>query len=194
MSQPCSRCRGTGQIIEKPCRKCGGAGRVEVEKSFQLHIQPGVDTGSRLRVPGKGGAGLHGGRPGDLYVVIHVRANDIFTRNGEDLLCEVPVPYETCVLGGVVEVPTISGKAKMRVPAGTQSGTILRLKGKGVPSLRGGARGDLHIRVLVESPTGLTAEQQEQLRKFAAGLNEKNYPRMASYRERAKRFLRDDQA
>ena len=194
MSQPCSRCRGTGQIIEKPCRKCGGAGRVEVEKSFQLHIQPGVDTGSRLRVPGKGGAGLHGGRPGDLYVVIHVRANDIFTRNGEDLLCEVPVPYETCVLGGVVEVPTISGKAKMRVPAGTQSGTILRLKGKGVPSLRGGARGDLHIRVLVESPTGLTAEQQEQLRKFAAGLNEKNYPRMASYRVRAKRFLRDDQA
>ena len=88
MSQPCSRCRGTGQIIEKPCRKCGGAGRVEVEKSFQLHIQPGVDTGSRLRVPGKGGAGLHGGQPGDLYVVIHVRANDIFTRNGEDLLCE----------------------------------------------------------------------------------------------------------
>ena len=194
MSQPCSRCRGTGQIIEKPCRKCGGAGRIEVEKSFQLHIQPGVDTGSRLRVPGKGGAGLRGGKPGDLYVVIHVRANDIFTRNEEDLLCEIPVPYETCVLGGVVEVPTISGKAKMRVPAGTQSGTILRLKGKGVPSLRGGARGDLHIRVLVESPTGLSAEQQELLRKFAASLTEKNHPRIASYRERAKRFLRDDQA
>ncbi len=194
MRQACPACGGTGQVIEKPCRKCRGRGQVQVEKSFQLHIQPGVDTGSRLRVPGKGQAGIRGGQPGDLYVFIHVRPSDVFTRSGDDLMCEVPVPFATAVLGGVVDVPTISGKAKMRVPAGTQSGTTLRLRGKGVPSLRGGARGDLHIRILVESPVGLSREQEELLRKFNAGLTAANQPRQKAYAERAGRFLRDDQS
>ena len=190
----CSTCGGTGQIIEKPCRKCRGRGQVRVEKSFQLHIQPGVDTGSRLRVPGKGEAGQRGGQPGDLYVFITVRPNEIFQRNGNDLMCEVPIPFTAAVLGGVVEVPTITGKAKMRVPAGTQSGTVLRLKGKGVPSLRGGARGDLHIRVVVETPVALSKEQLETLTKFSDSLTDKNQPRQKSYAERARQFMREDQA
>ena len=192
--QPCRTCGGTGQIIEKPCRKCRGRGQVRVEKSFQLHIQPGVDTGSRLRVPGKGEAGQRGGQPGDLYVFITVRPNEIFQRNGNDLMCEVPIPFTAAVLGGVVEVPTITGKAKMRVPAGTQSGTVLRLKGKGVPSLRGGARGDLHIRVVVETPVALSKEQLETLTKFSDSLTDKNQPRQKSYAERARQFMREDQA
>ena len=165
-----------------------------MEKSFQLHIQPGVDTGSRLRVPGKGEAGQRGGQPGDLYVFITVRPNEIFQRNGNDLMCEVPIPFTAAVLGGVVEVPTITGKAKMRVPAGTQSGTVLRLKGKGVPSLRGGARGDLHIRVVVETPVALSKEQLETLTKFSDSLTDKNQPRQKSYAERARQFMREDQA
>ncbi len=192
--QPCSSCGGTGEIIEKPCRKCRGQGRIQVEKSFQLHIQPGVDTGSRLRVPGKGGAGLRGGAAGDLYVFITVRPSAIFDRSGDDLLCEVPIPFTTSTLGGIVEVPTITGKAKMRVPAGTQSGTILRLKGKGVPSLRGGARGDLHVRVVVESPVGLTSAQEELLKKFQESLVTKNSPRQTTYAQKAAKFLREDNA
>lgn len=190
--QPCRTCGGTGQIIEKPCRKCGGKGQVRVEKSFQLHIQPGVDTGSQLRVPGKGEAGQRGGQPGDLYVVITVQPNEIFQRNGNDLMCEVPIPFTSAVLGGIVEVPTITGRAKMRVPAGTQSGTILRLKGKGVPSLRGGGRGDLHIRVVVETPVVLSKEQLEILTKFRDSLTDKNQPRQKSYEERAGQFMRED--
>lgn len=194
MRQPCAACGGTGEIIEKPCKRCRGRGRIQVEKSFQLHIQPGVDTGSRLRVPGKGEAGLRGGSAGDLYVFITVRPNDIFERSGNDLLCELPVPVAACVLGGIVDVPTISGKTKMRIPAGTQCGSLLRLKGKGMPSLRGGARGDLHIRVMCETPVELSKEQQELLEKFNQTLSEKNQPRQKAYTERAKRFLRDDQA
>ena len=190
--QPCPSCGGTGEIIEKPCRKCHGQGRVQVEKSFQLHIKPGVDTGSRLRVPGKGEAGIRGGQPGDLYVFITVRPSPVFARNGDDLICEVPVPFATCVAGGIVEVPTISGKAKMRIPAGTQSGSTLRLRGKGMPSLRGGERGDLHVKVLVESPVALSAEQLELLNKFNATLTDRNRPRQVAYADRARQFLRED--
>ncbi len=192
MRQPCRSCGGAGQIIEKPCRKCHGKGQQRVEKSFRVNIQPGVDTGSRLRVPGKGGAGSRGGQPGDLYVFIHVRASDIFARNGNDLVCEVPVPVDVCVAGGVIDVPTISGKTRMRVPAGTQGGSVLRVKGKGVPALRGGARGDLHIRVVVETPIGLDRRQEELLQALTDTLGEKNYPRRAEYVRRAGNFLREE--
>ena len=191
--QPCPACGGTGEIIEKPCRKCHGQGRVQEKKTLKLHIQPGVDTGSRLRVAGKGEAGLRGGPPGDLYVVIHVRPSAVFAREAEDLMCEVPIDFATAAAGGVVEVPTISGKAKMRVPAGTQSGSTLRLKGKGVPSLRGAGRGDLLVRVIVETPTHLTKEQEELLNKFNQTLTARNRPRYNAFAERAKNFLRDDQ-
>lgn len=189
--QPCPSCGGSGEIIEKPCKKCHGSGRVQTRESFQLHIPAGVASGSQLRVPGKGGAGIRGGRSGDLYVFITVKPNDVFERSGNDLLCEVPISLAMAVNGGVVDVPTIAGKAKMKIPAGTQSGTILRLKGKGAPSLRGGARGDLHIRIAVESPVSLTKEQREMLDKFNASLGSVNQPRQYQFAKRAANFLKD---
>ena len=190
--QPCPTCQGTGQIIEKPCRKCRGQGRVREEKPLPVRIPPGVDNGNQLRIAGKGGAGLRGGQPGDLYIFIHVRSSSVFEREGDDLLCEVPIPFAVAVAGGVVEVPTISGRAKLKIPAGTQSGSVLRLKGKGAPSLRGGARGNLHLRILVESPVGLNSEQLKLLEAFNASLTVKNNPRQNNYRANAGKFLRGD--
>lgn len=190
--QACSACRGTGQIIEKPCRKCSGHGRVQIRDSFSIRIPPGVDTGSQLRVQGRGGAGLRGGQNGDLYVVFHVRSNKIFDRNGDDLICEVPVPFSVLVNGGIIDVPTIAGKTKMRIPAGTQSGSIMRIKGKGSPNLRRGSRGDLHVRLVVETPVKLSREQQELLDKFNASLKETNNPKAEKFAAEAKRFLRGD--
>ncbi len=188
--QACPTCNGTGQMIQKPCPKCHGEGVVRVEKTLQIHIPPGVDTGSRLRVSGEGEGGRNGGRTGDLYVVIHVRQHDVFKREGSDILCEVPIDFVTAALGGVVEVPTISGKAKMKVPEGTQSGTVLRLKGKGVPSLRGGYRGDQHVKIFVEVPKNLKREQKEVLQKFRTACgDEKVHPMRDSFLERAKRFF-----
>ncbi len=190
--QPCAACHGTGRIIEKPCRKCRGQGRVREEKPLPVRIPPGVDNGTQLRISGKGSAGLRGGRAGDLYIFIHVRSSSVFAREGDDLLCEVPIPFAVAVAGGVVEVPTISGKAKLKVPAGTQSGSVLRLKGKGAPSLRGGARGNLHLRMVVESPVGLNSEQLKLLDAFNASLGAKNNPRQNNFRANAGKFLRGD--
>ena len=190
--QECPSCHGEGQIIEKPCRKCGGQGRVRTQESFQIHIRPGVNTGSQLRVQGRGSAGLRGGRDGDLYVFIHVKPSKVFERRDDDLLCEVPVPFTILANGGAIDVPTISGCTRMQVPAGTQSGAVLRLKGKGVPSLRGGSRGDLHVKVVVETPVKLTKEQQELLEKFNATLTGSNQPRKTRFTETAGNFLRSD--
>ena len=188
--QACPTCRGTGQIVEKPCKKCRGEGRVRVEKTLQIHIPPGVDTGSRLRVAGEGESGVRGGRNGDLYVVIHVRAHEIFHREGNDVICELPVSYSVATLGGVVEVPTVSGVAKMKVPAGTQTRTIVRMRGKGMPALRGGERGDMHVRIFVEVPAGLNREQQQLLEQFEASLKaDKNYPLKSEFLNKAKRFM-----
>ena len=191
--QQCPNCSGTGEIIEKPCPKCHGNGRQKVSAPLQIHIPAGVDNDSQLRVPGKGNAGLRGGQHGNLYVIIHVRPSDVFEREDNDLLCEVPVPFHIAVAGGEVDVPTITGKTTIRVPAGTQSDTILRLKGKGAPSVRGTGRGDLHIRILVETPVGLSKEQLELLEKFNASLSEKNNRRQKEFAERAKQFLKGDE-
>ena len=190
--QPCPACQGTGQIIEKPCRKCRGQGRIREEKPLQVHIPPGVDTGTQLRISGKGGAGLRGGRAGDLYVFMHVRSSSVFEREGDDLLCEVPIPFAVAVAGGVVEVPTIAGKAKLKIPPGTQSGAVLRMKGKGAPSLRGGARGNLHLRMVVESPVGLNNEQLKLLAAFNDSLAPRNNPRQNNYRAVAGKFMRGE--
>ncbi|MDD3117856.1 MAG: molecular chaperone DnaJ [Victivallales bacterium] len=188
--QSCPNCGGTGQIIKNPCQACHGEGRVRVEKTLQIHIPPGVDTGSRLRVSGEGESGGPGGRAGDLYVVIHVRPHDVFVREGNDVLCEVPIDFVTAALGGIIEVPTISGTAKMKIPEGTQNGTILRLKGKGIPALRGGSRGDQHVKIFVEVPRNLNREQKEALQKFRTACgNEKIHPMRDSFLERAKRFF-----
>ena len=187
--QACPTCGGTGQIVKNPCTKCRGEGQVRIEKTLQIHIPPGVDTGSRLRVAGEGEGGRNGGHDGDLYVVIHVRPHDVFRREGNDILCEVPIDFVTATLGGIIEVPTISGKAKMRVPEGTQNGTVLRLKGKGVPSLRGGYRGDQHVKIFVEVPHELTREQKELLQKFAQACGNNVHPMRESFLEKAKRFF-----
>ena len=190
--QPCPSCSGTGQIIEKPCPKCHGQSRVKSSAPLQFHIPAGVDTNSQIRISGKGNAGLRGGPAGDLYVIIRVRSSNVFEREGNDLLCEVPIPFAIAAAGGEIDVPTISGKTKIRVPAGTQSDAMLRLKGKGAPSLRGGGRGDLHIRIIVETPSNLSDEQLELLEKFNASLTEKNNKRQQEFAERAKNFLQGE--
>ncbi|MBO5668499.1 MAG: molecular chaperone DnaJ [Lentisphaeria bacterium] len=190
--QPCPNCSGTGQVIEKPCPKCHGQTRVKVTAPLQIHIPAGMDNGSQLRVPGKGNAGVRGGANGDVYIITRVRPSEVFEREGNDLLCEVPIPFAVAAAGGEVDVPTISGKAKIRVPAGTQSDTVLRLKGKGAPSVRGNGRGDLHIRLIVETPAGLSAAQLEMLEKFNASLTEKNQRMQKNFAEKAKNFLRGE--
>lgn len=190
--QTCPKCRGEGVSIKNPCKKCHGDGRIRVDKTLEVHIPPGVDTGSRLRVSGEGEAGFRGGPHGDLYVVIHVKPHEIFQREGNDLICEVPIDFPTAAMGGVIEVPTVTGKAKMKIPVGTQNGTILRLRGKGVPSLRGGGRGDQHVRIFVEVPERLSDEQKELLEKFSATLKNSpdNHPMIKSFLKKAKRFFK----
>lgn len=190
-AQPCPTCQGTGQKIEKPCKECRGSGHKSVNRTIKINIPPGVDTGSKLRVSGEGEPGENGGQKGDLYVVIHLRQHDVFEREGVTLYTTVPIDFTTAVLGGTIEVPTLSGKAKMVIPAGTQSGTSLRLKEKGMPSLRGGARGALIVRVIVEIPKNASKEQTELLTKFQASSTDKQYPIKESFLQRAKRFLSD---
>lgn len=192
--QTCNSCGGTGEIIKTPCKKCGGEGRVRVEKDLKIHIPPGVDTGSRLRVAGEGESSAGGGRPGDLYVVIHVMPHDIFQRDGLDILCEVPIDFSTAALGGVVAIPTITGEAKLKIPEGTQNGTILRLRGKGIPSLRGGQRGDQHIKIFVEVPRNLNREQKELLKAYLESCETaRNHPMRDSFLKKAKRFFKRDE-
>ncbi len=186
----CPACHGSGQIISKPCHACGGAGKVRVEKELQIHIPPGVDNGSRLRVAKEGEAGERGGAPGDLYVVIRVRPHSVFQRDGQDIICEVPVDLFTAAAGGIVEVPTVTGKTRMKIPSGTSSGAMLRLRGKGMPSLKGGARGDQLVRIFVETPVNLSAEQQELLTKLASTVTPGNLPKQAEFKKKAERFLK----
>jgi molecular chaperone DnaJ len=188
--QACPTCGGEGETIKNPCRKCNGQGRVRAEKTLKIHIPPGVDTGSRLRVAGEGEGGVRGGSPGDLYVIMHVKPHDVFQRDDLDVLCEIPIQFPTAALGGVVEVPTISGKTKMKIPAGTQNGTVLRLKGKGFPSLRGGRRGDQHIRVFIEVPKNLNKEQKELLKKYSEIQNKSSHPIMDAFLKKAKNFIK----
>lgn len=187
--QACPKCGGTGQIVENPCKKCHGDGRIQIEKTLSIHIPPGVDTGSRLRVAGEGESGVRGGRAGDLYVMIHVKEHEIFHREGNDVLVELPVDFVTATLGGLIDVPTVSGKARMKVPAGSQSGTTLRIRGKGMPSLRGGSRGDMHVRFVVEVPQKLSREQQSLLEKFQQSLKDENMPYKTGFLKKAKRFM-----
>lgn len=168
LRQTCPRCNGSGQILEKPCKTCHGEGRHEHHAEIKLRIPPGVDTGSRLRSAGNGEAGFRGGPAGDLYVVLHVKPHEIFQRDGDDLLCEAPVSFVQAALGAEIEVPTLDGKVTVKIPAGTQPGVAFRVRGKGVKNLQGYGHGDLHVRIQVEVPTSLNAEQKAKLREFAA--------------------------
>lgn len=187
--QTCPYCRGQGETVDSPCATCGGEGRVQKRKRIQIHIPAGVDTGSRLRVPGEGEAGPRGAPSGDLYVVIHVRPHDLFRRDGSDVHCDIPIPFTRAALGGPVKIPTLSGTAEIKVPAGTQHGTVFRLRGKGVPSVRGGGRGDQHVHVVVEVPTKLNAEQRSKLEEFERAASEDTYPKLKKFLKNAKRFF-----
>lgn len=190
VSQTCPRCRGLGEIIEKPCRVCGGEGRVEKTSRIKIKIPAGIAHGSRLRSAGNGEAGVRGGGQGDLYIVIHIQEHPVFEREESNLFCEVPIPFSIAALGGEVPVPTLEGKANVKVPPGTQSGQTFKLRGKGIVEVNGRDRGDLYARLLVEVPTDLNAEQRQKLEEFAALCGEENTPLHKSFFERAKDFFR----
>ena len=190
VSQTCPRCRGAGHIVEKPCRKCDGEGRVEKTSSIKLKIPTGIGDGSRLRSARNGEAGIRGGPQGDLYVVIHIKEHEIFRRDEDNLYCEVPIAFSLAALGGDVAVPTLEGKANLKVPAGTQSGQVFKLRGKGIVHVNGRERGDLLVQVLVEVPTRLNAEQRAKLEEFAGLCGEDNTPLRKSFFERAKGFFK----
>jgi len=190
IAQTCPACQGAGRVIEKPCKACHGAGRRDRPSKIKLKIPGGVDTGSRLRSVGNGQAGLRGGPSGDLYVILHVKPHEIFQRDGDDLLCEVPVGFVQAALGTEIEVPTLEGKAEIKIPAGTQPGTMFRLKGKGVKNVQGYGHGDLHVRVMVEVPTHLTSAQKAKLQEFAEICNGKESPLSQGFFEKAKKLFK----
>ena len=190
ISQTCPRCRGAGEIIEKPCHQCHGEGRVEKLSRVKLKIPAGIREGSRLRSSRNGEAGIRGGPPGDLYVVIHIKEHKLFQRDGDNLYCEVPIPFSLAALGGEVDVPTLEGKAHLKCPAGTQSGQMFKLRGKGIANINGRDRGDLLTRLIVEVPLRLNAEQRHKLEEFAALCGEENTPLRKSFFERAKEFFK----
>ncbi len=189
VQQPCPDCSGTGQIISNPCSECRGQGRVEKAGLIKLRVPGGITEGARLRSSGNGDAGFRGGPAGDLYVVIHIRQHEVFEREEDNLFCEVPVSFSKATLGGEVMVPTLDGKAALKIPSGTQSATVFRLRGKGMPRLNSGNKGDLMVRVQVEVPTNLNAEQKEKLKAFSDSCGEQNEPMAESFFQKAKRFF-----
>lgn len=167
----CQKCRGEGTVIDSPCRDCRGRGLVQKVKKISVKIPPGVDTGSRLRVVGEGEAGEKGGPYGDLYVVIHVKPHEVFLRQGKDILCEIPITFGQAAMGAKIKIPSLNGQVKMNIPSGTQSGTVFRLKGRGMPDLRGFRKGDEHVKIFIETPRHLSKRQKELLKEFES-LNE----------------------
>jgi len=192
IQQTCPRCHGSGTVIGDPCSKCHGQGRVEERRNLSVKVPAGVDSGDRIRLAGEGEAGPLGGPTGDLYVEIAVRPHAIFTREGADLICEVPISFVTAVLGGELEVPTLDGRVVLKIPPETQAGKILRLRAKGVKPVRGGAAGDLLCRIAVETPVNLNREQKELLMKLDAALRDdgsKHSPRERSWLDGVKKFF-----
>ncbi|MEM5781328.1 MAG: molecular chaperone DnaJ, partial [Lawsonibacter sp.] len=172
-SAPCSRCRGTGKIIHSPCKSCGGAGSVRKKRRISVTIPAGIDEGQAVSLRGQGNAGKNGGPAGDLIVGIHIKPDPRFQRDGTTVLYEQPISFYQAAVGTELEIPTIDGKVKYTLPAGTQTGTTFRLRGKGIPELRGRNRGDQYVTVKVQVPTSLTAEQREALSAFGAAMGEK---------------------
>jgi molecular chaperone DnaJ len=188
-TQTCPTCGGAGTKVEKACTACRGEGRVPKTTKLNVRIPPGVDTGSRLRSAGSGEAGSSGGAPGDLYIVLSVKEHELFERQGDDLFCEIPIKFTLATLGGTIEVPTLFGKASLKIPPATQSGTTFRLRDKGMPSLRGGRHGDQLVRVHVEVPQSLSSEQRKILEEFARVSGDANEPTSRSFFEKAKKFF-----
>jgi molecular chaperone DnaJ len=188
----CPTCSGVGQIVKNPCKACGGAGRVQKDRALSVNIPAGVETGTRIRLSGEGEAGLRGGPSGDLYIFIDVEDHPLFQRDGMDLYCRVPVSMTRAALGGEVEVPTIDGgRSRVKVPEGSQSGRQMRLRGKGMPALRGTGMGDMYIELAVETPVKLNAEQKELLRKFEESCAKSNNPDASGFFDKVRKFWDD---
>ncbi|WP_086930786.1 molecular chaperone DnaJ [Agarilytica rhodophyticola] len=192
VQQTCPTCRGKGTIISDPCRDCHGHGRVEETKTLSVKVPPGVDTGDRIRLSGEGEAGTDGGPAGDLYVQVNVKEHEFFQRDGKNLYCEVPISIFDACLGGELEVPTLDGRVKLKVPGETQTGKLFRMRGKGVVPVRGGAAGDLLCRVVLETPVNLSKKQKELLQELKDSMKgEKNSPKQESWFEGMKKFFGD---
>ena len=192
IQQTCPACKGSGQVITDPCSRCHGRGRIAKTRKLSVKVPPGVDDGDRIRLSGEGEAGLNGGPPGDLYVEIRVNPHRIFSREGTDLTCEVPVSFATVTLGGEVELPTLEGHVALKIPSGTQSGKVFRLRGKGVTTVRDKRKGDLLATVVVETPVGLTDGQKKLLRELEDSIRaggDKHNPRAEGWLDTVKRFF-----
>jgi molecular chaperone DnaJ len=190
IAHTCPRCEGRGRIVDKPCRTCAGAGRHERAAKIKIKVPAGVEGGQRLRSSGNGEAGARGGPPGDLYVVLHVKRHEIFAREGDDLICEVPISFAHAALGAEIEVPTLDGTAEIKIPPGTQTGAVFRLKGKGVKNVQGYGNGDLMVRVQVEVPARLNPAQRGKLEEFAKLCDENVHPISKGFFDKAKRLFR----
>jgi molecular chaperone DnaJ len=192
VQQTCPKCHGTGKMVKDPCPTCHGNGRVKQNKTLNVKIPAGVDEGDRIRLSGEGEAGVNGGPTGDLYVVVHLKEHPIFQRDGANLHCEMPISFSTAALGGEIEVPTLDGAAKMKIPAETQTGSVFRLRGKGIKPLRSSEHGDLMVHVVVETPVRLTEKQRELLREFENSTQAdagKHSPKNKSWVDKARDFF-----
>jgi len=192
VQQTCPKCHGTGKMVKEPCPTCHGGGRVKQNKTLNVKIPAGVDEGDRIRLSGEGEAGVNGGPTGDLYVVVHLKEHSIFQREGANLHCEMPISFSTAALGGEIEVPTLDGAAKMKIPAETQTGSVFRLRGKGIKPLRSSEHGDLMVHVVVETPVRLTEKQKDLLREFESSTQAdagKHSPKNKSWVDKARDFF-----
>ncbi len=187
---PCNACGGKGTKITDPCQKCNGNGQVRKSRSIEVNIPAGIDHGQTVSVRGQGETGLRGGPSGDLLITIYIKKNEVFTRDGNNVYVDVPITFVQAALGCEIEIPTIDGKVTQRFPEGTQHGTKFRLKGKGIPSIRGGARGDQYVRVIVEIPKNLNGRQREILEEFAKESNDKNYNQRKKFTEKIKDYFK----
>ena len=189
VQQTCPHCGGSGKIVQEPCTSCHGQGRVKKHKTLSVKIPAGVDEGDRIRLAGEGEAGVNGGPPGDLYVQIHLKTHAIFQREGDDLHCEMPISFATAALGGELEIPTLDGQARIRIPPETQSGKIFRLRGKGIKGVRSRDPGDMLCHVVLETPVNLSERQKELLREFESHNQGRNNPKSKSFMEKVKEFF-----
>ena len=185
-ARPCERCHGTGKIIKNPCSHCHGSGKIRIERDIDVNIPRGVDTGNRLRIANGGQEGTRGGATGDLYVYINIKPHPIFTRENFDVHCEIPISFVQAALGATVDAPTLDGKIDLKIPEGTQSGTVLKIRGKGVPKLRGEGRGDEYVKVKVLTPKNLSAYQRKLLQDFERGGSDNNNPEQKSFVDKLK--------
>ena len=189
VQQTCPHCHGSGKVIEDPCTDCHGPGRKRENKTLEIKIPAGVNDGDRIRLSGEGEAGVNGGPSGDLYVQISLKQHELFTRDGDDLHCEIPITMTTAALGGDIDVPTLDGTASLRIPEETQTGKIFRLRGKGVKGMRSGVEGNLYVHVVVETPVNLNSEQKDLLRQLQESMGEHHSPKEGGWQQKLKNFF-----